>query len=133
MQIEHDAVEPAARHRLADRIRNVPVGRVLDRTARRGAGGDRQDDLGPFAFGEIEIGAEPGAGAAIGADRRFAIERPKARERRRHRRKGVGLVLYHRDQQAHVGPSMASEVMPLLDATRNYGYIDSHNLTERST
>ena len=105
MQIEHDAVKAAARHRLADRVGDVRVGGVLDRPARRRAGGDRQHDLRPFPLGEIEIGAEPGAGAAIGADRRLAIERPRAiakpRERRRHRREGVGLVLHHRDQQAH--------------------------------
>ena len=130
VQIEHDAVEAAARHRLADRVGDVLVGGVLDRAARRRAGGDRQHDLGPLALGEVEIGAEPRAGAAIGADRRLAVERPRPmaepRQRRRHRREGVGLVLHHRDQQAHVRISLAPELMPLLDASRNYGYIYSH-------
>src|SRR5205823_10879452 len=75
-------------------------------------------------------GAETGNGAAKGADRRLAIERPwtiaEPRQRRRHRREGVGLVLHHRDQQAHFRISMAPALMPLLDASRNYGYLYSH-------
>ena len=102
VQIEHDAVEPAARRGLADRVGDVRVGRILDRTARRRTGGDRQHDFCPLALGEIEIGAETGTGAAEGADRRFPVERPRAaaepRQRRRHRREGVGLVFHHRDQ-----------------------------------
>ena len=50
---------------------------------------------------EIEVGTESGSGAAIGADSAFAVERPKSRERRRHRREGGSLVLHHRNQQAH--------------------------------
>ena len=112
VQVQHDPVEPAASHRLADRVCNVLVGRVLDRATRRRAGGDRQDDFRPFALGKIEIGAEPGAGAMIGADRRFAIKRPRAAtepcERRRHRRKSVGFVLHHCDQQSHDPCSLLS-------------------------
>ena len=85
VQIEHDAVKSAARRRLADRLGNVFIGGVLDRAARRGTGGDRQHDLGPLALGEIEISTEPGAGAAIGADRRLAIKRPRP-----NRASGVG-------------------------------------------
>ena len=78
VQIEHDAVKAALRHRLADRVSNVREGGILDRPLRRRARRDRQDDLRPFPLGQIEIGAEAGAGAAIGADRRLAIERPRA-------------------------------------------------------
>ncbi len=77
VQIEHDAVEAAAGHRFADRVGDVGIGGVLDRTARRRPGGDRQDDLRALPLGEIEIGAEPGAGAAKCADRRLIIERAK--------------------------------------------------------
>ena len=126
MQVEHDAVKPAARHRLQNLVGDMGISRVLDRAARRGAGGDWQDDLGSFPSGEIEIGAEPGAGAAIGADRRLAIKRTKSRQRCRHRREGIGLVLHHRDQQAHFRISVAPSLMPLLDAGGNYGYIYSH-------
>ena len=112
VQVEHDAVEPALCRRGADPLGDLGIGGVLDRAARRRSGGDRQYDLGPFARGQIEIGAEPGAGPAIGADRRLAVKRPRPvaepRERRRHRRKGVGLVLHHRDQQAHALSSQPS-------------------------
>ena len=75
------------------------------------------DHLRPFALGEIEIGPETRSGAAIGPDRRIAIKRPrpsfritraKAGERGRYRRERVGLVLHHRDQQAHRGNSCQS-------------------------
>ena len=78
VQVEHDAVETALSDGVADDAGDVLEGGILDRAARRRAGGDRQDHLRPFALGEIEIGAEPRAGAAIGPDRRLAIERPRA-------------------------------------------------------
>src|SRR2546429_43329 len=81
---------------IADDPGHVLIGGVLDRPRGRRAGGDRQYDLGPFPLGEIEIGAEPRPGATIGLDRRLVIKRAwtmaEALERRRHRRKGVGLV-----------------------------------------
>src|SRR5207248_9220376 len=45
VQVEHNAVETAARGRLTDRVGDVRVGGVVDRTARRRPGGDRQYDL----------------------------------------------------------------------------------------
>jgi hypothetical protein len=75
VQVEHDAVEPALANRLADHAGDVFVGGVLDRAARRRAGGDRQHDFGALAGGEVEIGAEPRFGAAIGGDRILAVER----------------------------------------------------------
>jgi len=61
----------------------------------------------PSRLGKIEIGAEPRPGAAIGSDGCVAVQRTrpvaKARQWGRHRREGVGLVLHHRDQQAHRG------------------------------
>src|SRR5204862_6281077 len=92
VQIEEHAVIAAFRDGVANDVRYVLVSGVLDRARRRRGGGDRQDDVGLFALGEIEIGAEPRAGAAIGLDRRLAVERtrapiritgPKAGERRR--------------------------------------------------
>ncbi len=76
VQIEHDAVIAALAHRLADCPGHLLIGGVLDRAARRRPGGDRQHHLGPFPLGEIEIGAEPRPGAAIGPDRRLAIADP---------------------------------------------------------
>jgi len=112
VQIEEHAVIAAFRNSITDHCGDVLVGAILDRARRRRRGGDRQHDVGLFARGEIEIGAEPRAGAAIGLDRRLAVERarapiritgPKTGERRRYRREGVGLVLHHRDQEAHSG------------------------------
>ena len=112
MQIEEHTVIAAFRDGVANDVCYVLVSGVLDRARRRRGGGDRQHDVGLFALGEIEIGAEPRAGAAIGLDRRLAVERarapiritgPKTGERRRYRREGVGLVLHHRDQEAHSG------------------------------
>ena len=117
VQVEHDAVETAPCDGVADNAGHVLEGGILDRTARRRTGGDRHDHLRPFALGEIEIGPETRSGAAIGPDRRIAIKRPrpsfritraKAGERGRYRRERVGLVLHHRDQQAHRGNSCQS-------------------------
>jgi hypothetical protein len=89
VQIEHDAVEPAARDRLANRVGNVHIGIVLHGAAGRCPGSDRQYDLRTLTGSQIEIGPETGAGAAKGADRRIAIERPRTvtepRQRRRYR------------------------------------------------
>jgi hypothetical protein len=43
----------------ADPAGDVVESGVVDRTAGRRAGGDRQDDFRALARGEIEIGAEP--------------------------------------------------------------------------
>ena len=115
MQVEQDAVEPALFGRGADRIGDVGIGRLLDRAARRRAGGDRQHDVGLFPLGEVEIGAESRPGAAIGAHRRLAVKRPEPFERCGHRREGVGLVLHHRDQQAHAANSLIAE--PMADSS----------------
>ena len=59
--------KPPLRDGVADDAGDVLEGGILDRAARRRAGGDRQHDLRPLALGEIEIGAETRPGAAIGA------------------------------------------------------------------
>src|SRR4029077_4912248 len=109
---EQDAVKTAAGDRFAYRLGDVRVGDILDGTARRCPGGNRQNDLGPFPCGEIEISPESRPSTAISADRSLAIERAKPLERRRHRRKGVGLVLHHRDQEAHAGPPWLQRLCP---------------------
>ena len=92
--------------RVADLAGDVLEGGVVDRPARRRAGGDRHHDLGALALGQLDEGAERRAGAAVGGAaprRRRAAPPPtaEARERRRHRREGVGLVLHLRDDELH--------------------------------
>jgi hypothetical protein len=105
VQVEHDAVIAALCHGIADHAGDVLEGGIVDRSARRRPGGDRQHHLGPLARRQVEIGADARPGPFVRRDRRLAVKRPramaKARQRGRHRREGVGLMLHHRDQQAH--------------------------------
>ena len=79
---------------------------VVHRRAGRRIAGDREHDLRSRLVGKIDEGTNRGAGALEGLVhvaplRRQRPPRRETRERRRHRRKGVGLVLHLRDDELH--------------------------------
>ena len=105
VQVEQDAVATGG-HRIADPAGDVLERGVLDRAARPGRRGDRDRDLGSGGVGELDERGDRRAGAGIGGARRVAFRRgaaadSKTRERRRHRRVGVRLVLHLGDDELH--------------------------------
>ena len=109
VQVEEDRVGlPAGR--LADPAGHVFERRVLHGTAWPGAARHRQRDVRARLFGKLDERADRRTRAPQRLDRSLAFEghRRADREalyRRGHRREGVGLVFYLRDDDIHcIGP-----------------------------
>ena len=84
-------------------VAHVLVGGPLDGAGRVGAGGERHDDLGARLARDVQEPAELGIGVLELGDGGGTVERPKGRERGRHRRERIGLVHHHRDHDAAAG------------------------------
>ena len=107
VQVEQHRVA-ALRHRGADALGDVVERGVVHRPAGRGGGGDRHGVLGARRFSQVDEGGDGRARVAVGCHRGGAFGRHvgaggKTRQRRGHRREGVGLVLHLRDDKFHGG------------------------------
>ena len=81
---------------VADEIRHMIKGRLMNRTAWHGPGGGGDMDIRPHGFGHVYEGADWTARSLEIVIRRIADEgaiRSKAFKRRRYGRKCIGLVL----------------------------------------
>jgi hypothetical protein len=96
-----------ARHRRQMRPAMCSNAASSHRAAGPGAAGDRhRRRSAPACLGQLDEGADRRAGALVGRHRGLALgrhvgARSKARQRRGHRREGVGLVLHLGNDQLH--------------------------------
>src|SRR5690606_33391094 len=119
---EENAVPTAARRRFTDRVGDDPVSLILDRSAGPGLRRDGHLNFGALLLGDRQITAENGSGPPIGRDRLLPHRRPitplgEALNVSGNRRKGVGLVLHHRQEQAH-DPDLLWKVLAAQAACR---------------
>ena len=107
MEVQQHTVA-AGRHRRANPIGHIFVGIVIDSPTGRRIGSHWQRHLGAGAGGQFAIGTKSRARVRVGrlgrfalqGDRRFGTAREPG-ERCRHRRKGVGFMLHHGDDETH--------------------------------
>lgn len=106
VQVQQDGVVAAladlVQHPLAQQL----VGLGAGRAAGPGFGGHRHHDLGADAARHLDVAAQAAVGVLVGADgavagQDFRIAAEKARERGRHGREGVRLVLDHCQKPTH--------------------------------
>ncbi len=106
MQIEPQRIVATLGYRIGDYATHGLVRVAVHRSAGRGAGTDRHDDLGADLACHRQIPAHAGAGPAEELNRRLAAQQRRsitaeAFQLRRYRREGVGLMRQGRQQQPH--------------------------------
>jgi hypothetical protein len=105
MQVEKRRIVLAMGQRIENAAGEIIIGRAMHRARRHRFGRDWRDDRGTFLLGDIQKGRERMIGALVGGHHRLALMQAPVAEALqigRDRREGIGLVLHHRDEEAHV-------------------------------